>query len=181
MNAMKLPENQNCGPAQYQVNLKSDFFSVDDSGATFSTDRKYRYCLWRFWDLEKPRLIFIGLNPSTANETQKDPTIGRVIEFARSWGYGGVYMLNLFAIVDKYPSVLLSGVDPLGDNDRWLLNFSKMGFDTVFAWGGFKQAEQRAYQVIPLFPEAMCLKKNKNGTPIHPLYVKGDTQPIPFR
>ncbi len=64
--------------------------------AKLSDCRIYRYALWRIWDDAKPLVMFIGLNPSTADETEDDPTIRRCISFAQNWGYGGLYMANLF-------------------------------------------------------------------------------------
>lgn len=150
------------------------------AGAEFSTDRKYRYALWRIWAQSKPLVMFIGLNPSTANETEPDPTIIRVMGFARSWGYGGFYMMNLFGIVSSKPEILVTDPDPLGDNDRWLAEIAAKCERIVFAWGVFKQATHRRKEVAARFPGAYCLKKTKDGHPWHPLYVKGDTQPILF-
>jgi hypothetical protein len=67
------------------------------TGAIFSDCRKYRFALRRNWDESKPYVMFIGLNPSTADEIENDPTINRCISYARSWGYGGLFMANLFA------------------------------------------------------------------------------------
>jgi hypothetical protein len=150
------------------------------AGAEFSTDRKYRYALWRIWDKSKPLVMFIGLNPSTANETEPDPTIRRVINFARDWGYGGFYMMNLFAIVSSKPEVLLTDPDPMGNNYKWLENISEKCDRVVFAWGAFKEAKVRAEEVKSQFPDAYCLKKTKDGHPWHPLYVAANTQPILF-
>ena len=61
----------------------------DGNGAVFSPDRIYRYVLYRVWDEAKPRVMFIGLNPSTADESVDDPTIRRCKRFAADWGYGG--------------------------------------------------------------------------------------------
>ena len=57
-----------------------------NKGAKLSDDKLYRYSLWRIWDDKKPYVLFIGLNPSTADETEDDPTIRRCIGFAESWG-----------------------------------------------------------------------------------------------
>ena len=73
------------------------------SGANFSRCRRYRYTLWRRWDPERPLVMIIGLNPSTADACQDDPTIRRCIGFARVWGYGGLVVTNLF---DKATPVL---------------------------------------------------------------------------
>lgn len=150
------------------------------AGAEFSEDRKYRYVLWRIWDAKKPLVMFIGLNPSTANEVEADPTIRRVIRFATDWGYGGFYMMNLFAIVSSKPEILITDPNPVGDNDRWLGEIAAKCDRIIFAWGVFKQASVRRLEVAAMFPGAYCLKKTKDGHPWHPLYVKADVEPILF-
>lgn len=67
--------------------------------AILSDDRKYRYVLSRNWDETKPTVLFIGLNPSIADESEDDPTIRRCINFAKDWGYGGILMTNLLSFV----------------------------------------------------------------------------------
>lgn len=150
-------------------------------GAEFSPDRVYRYSLWRKWDIDKPTIMFIGLNPSTANEYTDDPTIRRVVSFARSWGYGGVYMMNLFAFVTAYPGELKKVEDPIGKNDYYLQVICTLCTQIVFAWGNFKEATDRAKYVVEKFPSAICLGTNKNGTPKHPLYISSETIPIKFK
>ena len=157
----------------------SDLF--DDNGAEFSKDRKYRYALWRIWDTQKPFLGFIGLNPSRADKSADDPTIRRVKRFATDWGYGGVYMMNLFAWVTPYPEELIKCNDPLGDNDKWLIETSKKCDKIIFAWGSFQEAVERSKYVASLFPDAYALIINNDGSPRHPLYVKADTIPIPYQ
>ena len=73
------------------------------SGADFSECGRYRYKLWRTWDDVRPVVMFIMLNPSTADATADDPTIRRCIGFAHDWGYGGVRVGNLFAWRTPYP------------------------------------------------------------------------------
>lgn len=150
------------------------------AGAEFSDDRKYRYALWRVWDKSKPLVMFIGLNPSTANEIDPDPTITRVKTFAEDWGYGGFYMMNLFGIISSTPKILLSDPDPLGENDKWLWKIAGQCERIVFAWGVFKQARARAEEMKKRFPSAYCLKKTKEGHPWHPLYVAKSTKPIKY-
>jgi hypothetical protein len=150
-------------------------------GADFSPCRKYRYTLWRIWDASKPMIMFIGLNPSTANEYDPDPTITRVIGFATRWGYGGVYMMNLFSLVSSKPKDLLTCADPVNGNDKWLIDISKKSERIVFAWGSFKQAKERSKFVSDMFPEAYALDVNDDGAPQHPLYVKGDIVPVLFK
>jgi len=153
----------------------------NNSGAVFSKDRKYRYVLWRIWDRTKPSVMFIGLNPSNANETNDDPTIRRVVRFARDWGYGSVYMKNLFAYITPDPDELLKCDDPVGYNNRWLKDTEVSKCDLViFAWGSFNVAG-RDKEVIKMFPEGMALKINKDGSPAHPLYLKGNLKPIKYK
>lgn len=155
----------------------SDLFQ--SSGAEFSKDRKYRYVLWRIWD-NRPKVLFIALNPSTANENSDDATIRRIKKFAFDWGYGGVYMMNLFGLVTPYPQELIKHADPIGDNNGWLEKIAPKCEKVIFAWGAFKEAKERSDQVIKMFPDAYALVINSDGSPRHPLYVKGDVKPVPY-
>jgi len=150
------------------------------SGAIFDGTGQYRYSLWRIWDPDKPLVMFIGLNPSTADQENDDPTIRRVRNFAVSWGYGGVYMMNLFAYVTAYPDILKQAADPIRDNDKWLTDISGKCQDIIFSWGAFSEAKQRAKEVIKMFPDALAISINKDGSPGHPLYLKSDLKPIKY-
>lgn len=152
-----------------------------ESTAVFSECRRYRYFLSRIWDKSKPILLFIGLNPSTGNENKDDRTIGRVKQFAYHWGYGGVYMMNLFAWVSKKPSALKTCSDPVGDNDAMLKKIGSLAKDVLFAWGTFKETKGRDMVVIEMFPDAICLGKNADGSPMHPLYIPADRKPEKFK
>lgn len=145
-------------------------------GAEFSEDRKYRYKLWRIWDETKPKAMCIGLNPSTANEGKNDATINNLVSILTILGYGGFYMMNLFAIISSKPEILLTCDDPLGDNENKLAEVAAICDDIIVCWGNFKQAGERIKQVLPNYPNAKCFGFNKNGTPFHPralVYIKG--------
>jgi hypothetical protein len=89
--------------------------------ALLSPDRLYRYTLERVWALDRPKCAFIGLNPSTADESRLDPTLRRCVRFADSWGYGSFVMLNVFAFRTTQPLGLLLANDPVGPaNWMWL-------------------------------------------------------------
>lgn len=150
------------------------------SGAEFSHDRKYRYALWRIWDKEMPSVMFIGLNPSRANESNNDNTITKVSKIAKHNGFGGFYMTNLFAFVTPYPEELPACADPILHNDTWLKKTRAICSKVVFSWGAFPEAQERAKKVIKMFPESFCLKHNKNGSPKHPLYCLDETKLISF-
>lgn len=157
------------------------FDSLGD--AIFSDCRKYRYLLWRQWDENKPCIGFVGLNPSKANEIEPDNTITRVIGFAKSWGFGGVYMMNLFPYVSTDPDKLIEcEKHHLDRNDFIVGQYAHKFAKVIFAWGSFKQvAEDRIKFYIDQFPNGEALIINKNGSPRHPLYVKGDVVPVPFK
>lgn len=148
-------------------------------GAEFSEDGKYRYRLWRIWDDRKPLAMCIGLNPSTANANKDDATIRNLFTILSQLGYGGFYMMNLFAYISSRPDDLLNTIideDKQGDNERHLLEVEKLCDHVIICWGNFKQAKERIKEVLPRYPNAKCFGKNLNGTPFHPralTYIKG--------
>ena len=150
-----------------------------NTGANFSACRKYRYVLWRKWDTSKPYALFIGLNPSTADEIEDDPTINRCINYARDWGYGGLYMANLFAFRATNPDDMMSASDPVGpDNDSWIKKLSHDASIVIAAWGNDGSYNGRSKEVVSMIPSLMCLKINKTGEPAHPLYQPGSATPV---
>ena len=141
--------------------------------ATFSSCRKYRYSLSRIWDKKKKYVLFIGFNPSTADEEVDDPTIRRCVNYAKNWGYGGFMMVNLFAYRTTLPSNLKKVKYTVGkDNDKYIVTLSKKADITVAAWGNNGDFYSRDKEVLSLVPSLMCLKINKSGQPAHPLYLK---------
>ena len=141
--------------------------------ANFSSCRKYRYSLSRIWDKQKKFVLFIGLNPSTADEEMDDPTIRRCSGYAQKWGYGGFMMVNLFAYRTTLPSNLKKVKYPVGsENDKYIVKLSKKADITVAAWGDNGNLYSRDKQILSLVPNLMCLKINKSGQPAHPLYLK---------
>jgi hypothetical protein len=88
--------------------------TAERAGAEFSPCRRYRYALYRDRGaLLGPKVMFVGLNPSTADETVDDPTIRRCIRFARDWGYDGLIMANLYAWRAPKPRDLYATEDQL--------------------------------------------------------------------
>lgn len=151
------------------------------AGAEFSDCRTYRYALWRIWDESKPLVMFVGLNPSTANETSDDPTIRKVMKIAAFNGFGGVYMMNLFAWVTPYPEELIKCADPISENDKWLENTLIKCKEIIFAWGNFEEARYRVFPTCLMNIQAKCLHINKSGTPKHPLYCKDQSPFISYK
>jgi hypothetical protein len=121
------------------------------------------------------------LNPSTADDSIDDPTIRRCIGFAKSWGFGALDVLNIFAYRSTDPAVLRKITDPVGkENDRFIVETTgKRDCELVIAaWGNMGMYASRASNVVKIIPrDVMCLGKTKAGFPRHPLYVHGDTRP----
>ncbi len=149
--------------------------------AILSEDRKYRYVLSRIWDESKSMVMIIGLNPSTADETIDDPTIVRCIDFAKNWGYGGIYMLNLFAFRATLPKDMFSTENPIGDeNDKFIEKYSKLSDKVICAWGNDGKYKNRSQEVLSKIKNKYYLKLNQTNEPAHPLYLRKDLIPIKF-
>lgn len=148
----------------------------EEYNAILSKNGKHRFALWRIWDKELPKIAFIGLNPSTANHLKDDPTIKRVRRFAKDWGYGGFYMLNLFTKVTPNPDDLLIEPNIKMTSNYYLSHYASLSNEICFCWGAFKQAQKRAKEIIEMFPDATTLGYNNNGSPKHPLFVRADTK-----
>ena len=149
--------------------------------------RTYRYQLWREWELPAdetrefgPHLgvaAFIGLNPSTADETKDDATIRKCIGFAKRWGCTALCMVNLFAYRSRNPKLLLNNPDPVGpENDDYLREVSWGAPLVIAAWGAFPQFDARARAVERLFVDLKCLGMSRGGFPRHPLMLPYKTR-----
>lgn len=149
--------------------------------AKFSPCRRYRYTLWRTWPGLTGYVAFIGLNPSTATETEDDPTIRRCIAYAQDWGYSGLCMLNLFAWRDTQPLAMKEQAEPIGvDNDLEIHLACSSAALVVAAWGRHGTHLNRDRDVRLLVPRLHHLKLNSDGTPGHPLYLRKTLKPIPW-
>lgn len=150
--------------------------------AVMSADGLYRYFLSRQLSASKVRVAFVGLNPSTADATSDDPTIRRCRGFAKEWGAGQLWMVNLFAFRSTDPAGLLRTPDPIGaENDAWLEHAVSRAEMVVAAWGNHGALFDRAAIVLSRFPGRFsALGVTKSGMPRHPLYLKSGSACCPF-
>lgn len=147
--------------------------SLWEPATVFSEDRKYRYTLHRSWNPDKPLIAFIGLNPSTADETMDDPTIRRLIGFAQKWGYGGMIVGNIFALRSTDPKKLYKSRDPVGpENDTYLNKIEEVAHTVVACWGIHGKHMGRHTQVKINLRSLRVFGLTKQGFPKHPLYLK---------
>lgn len=161
----------------------------DSSAAYLSEDGLYRYSLRRHVAplTGHGTVTFVMLNPSTADAEQDDPTIRRCIGFARSWGFEWLKVVNLYAYRATDP-VELWALDPyppyakqVGPDNDCIIAKVVGGSDLIVcAWGAGNLSPNREGRVLDLIAAPHCLGLTANGSPRHPLYVRGDTDPIPF-
>lgn len=152
--------------------------SCEKMGATFSSCGKYRYALSRVWGGDGGIVVFVGLNPSTADHEKDDPTIKRCRSFAKSWGFRGMLMLNLFALRETDPKVMKKHPKPIGEeNDIILYSLSLENELTVACWGNDGKHLGRDKEVLKDLKNPHALKITKSGQPWHPLYLDGKLKP----
>ncbi len=161
--------------------MENEYILNSLSGAMFSDDRVYRYTLWRRWvgwrQPDAKLCVFIGLNPSTADEREDDPTIRRCINYAKAWGYDGLVMLNLFAFRATDPVVLKAAPDPVGpENDRVIYQVCQEAPRIVACWGDHGVYKSRDVMVPFLLRDTLrklyCFGRTRSRQPRHPLYLR---------
>ena len=98
--------------------------------------KDYRYSLECQWEDNKDVVTFVMLNPSYADINVCDRTLNRCVEFSKSWGYGKMNVVNLFALRSRNPEYLKRHPDPIGqENDRYILDAVNETDLLIFAWG----------------------------------------------
>jgi hypothetical protein len=154
--------------------------TASDRRTVLSACRLYRYTLWRDWIGGEGYAMFIGLNPSTADE-RDDPTIRRCVALAMSWGYSALCMTNLFAFRTTSPKLMKAAADPIGpDNDTWLESAALSASIVVAAWGVHGGFMGRDFHVRNLIPRLHHIGLTRAGQPRHPLFVLGTATPAPL-
>ncbi len=156
--------------------------TIIKKSAIISEDKTYRYVLSRTLNDTLPKVAFVGLNPSTADEEVDDPTIEKCIKYCKSWGYGGFYMVNLFALRSTDRSQIYNKKDPIGSQNDFHLKevFSKVD-KVICTWGNDGVFKERNKEVLQLISNPFCLQINVTGEPSHPLYLKGNLLPISYQ
>lgn len=157
--------------------------------AQLSGDGLLRYRLDRVWDERCERCLFVMLNPSTADATTDDPTIRRCIAFAKAWGYGGLTVMNLFALRATDPRELADADRAMmgaAANRHMVLTAATSAPVVVCAWGAHGRVLGQGTRMLELLREAghgpklRHLGLTKEGHPRHPLYLRADLMPMAF-
>jgi hypothetical protein len=146
--------------------------------ADISPDGVYRYALSRHLVQRDRAVLFVGLNPSTADTTTDDPTIRRCAGCARLWGFDWLLMGNVYALRSTDPKRLMLVEDPIGPgNEEALKGMTLRAELVVAAWGGNRlhaSAAKIAAWILSL-EHTRCLGENQDGYPKHPLYSSQET------
>jgi hypothetical protein len=153
-------------------------------GAKLSPCKRYRYYISRIWDPspESGYVLFIGLNPSTADHTKDDATVRRWRSLAKEWGYGGFYAINLYAFRATKQTELWKAEDPVGAKTNfWIEVIMKRCVYALACWGvgdRMKRGPKVARLLSKRFMEIHCLTKTNEGHPHHPLRLSKSLQPV---
>lgn len=160
--------------------LIPDRATREHSGAVISDDGKYRYLLWRDWEITRPLVTWIMYNPSTAGAVVNDPTIRRCIGLSAAQGFGGIEVVNLYAYRVTNPKeidrIKAYGGDVFGPlNDEYIQAACPPLRSVIAAWGANGSWPYgKGFQMF-------CFGQASNGQPRHPLYLKADSKLEPFR
>lgn len=165
-----------------------------EKGATVSADGRYRYRLWREWrDIMTPRehwrwlgakdgaghelgepkaVLFIMLNPSTADGDVDDPTIRKCVGFAKALCYDRLEVVNLFAHRATKPQDMKHSDDPVGhENQGYVEDAADRAGKIICAWGTHGGHINQDETMLGWLAGRTCwaLGTTKDGFPLHPL------------
>lgn len=151
------------------------------SGAVISPCGLYRYRLWRDLGLGAGRCLFVCLNGSTADATTNDPSVRRMMGFARQWGFRFLDIGNLFGWRSIHPEVLPTIIDPIGpENDEHVLSMASAADRVIVAWGNHGKLHSRGTIMLKMLreygPPPRCFRITNEGQPEHPLYQRADAE-----
>jgi hypothetical protein len=152
--------------------------------AVISDCGKFRYRLWRKWAEGSP-LLFVMLNPSTADAEEDDPTIRRCLKFAQAHAFGELEVVNLFAYRATDPADLKAAGYPVGpDNDAYIAAAVADSAAVCVAWGSHAAGLVRPgivlQQLVALGVKPQCLRITRSGYPQHPLMLPSSCRLMPF-
>jgi hypothetical protein len=156
--------------------------------ALISPCERYRWTLDREVDPSgKTTLLWIMLNPSTADAWKDDPTIRKCRGFTQRLGFHRMRVVNLYGWRATKPHNLRLAGDPVGT-----LNDSHVGFEmntadmVIVAWGGHTLPRsvtptkaERIRSIVGMAGRSQalwCLGTTKDGSPRHPLMLPYETK-----
>ena len=145
---------------------------------------EYRYYLSRRWGGGKS-MVFILLNPGTADELYDDPITEKCIAIAKRHGCTAIEVVCVYGFVAKNVRDLHHADDPIGPDNLHHVAFALNGplRPVVCAWGsGASQDDADHIMSYLLYQRisAKCLGMDEHGNPLHPLTLADNTKLEPF-
>ena len=159
-------------------------------GATISDCGLYRWSLTRDWtppNSPSRPILWIGMNPSTADDKFDDPTCRREVNFSKSWGFSKYIKGNMLGYRSTDPTNL--PFDPNEaegpENREHLLEMATQVEAIILCYGNLpsryhEKIGETVAELRKLPVALLCLGKNQNGSAKHPLYLSGQTLPQPY-
>lgn len=161
------------------------------NGAVLSSCKTYRYRLDRWWS-DGDCVVWVMLNPSTADASVDDQTIRKCVGFSKLWGYGRLVVVNLFALRSTDPTALARSTDAFGvQNDYYIAQAMESAAEVIVAWGcqqhmSTEKLKRRPAQLAEFIKalrpdvEVNCLGYRKDGAPRHPVMLPYSTERQPW-
>lgn len=142
---------------------------------------------------DRPLMLVVGHNPSTADARKNDPTVLRWLHFALSWGHGGFIAVNLYPFRSSSPTECRRWQKDM-DVDK-LLAIMDRNIDVVLeqralcsravaCWGKVDPDAVALRNIIePLREPLYCFGTNDDGSPKHVMArgahrVENSQQPV---
>lgn len=145
--------------------------------AVQSADNRFRFRLSRYLSMGDRTVVFVGLNPSTADANNDDPTIRKCAGFARLWGFNHLVMVNIYAWRATRPKDLLAQMErdiAVPQNEEEVRIATDTADLVIAAWGATKLRlkGQALANTVACLPHTRVLRfTEKTQKPEHPLYV----------
>lgn len=156
--------------------------------ALFVGDRdEHRLELWRIWGDPKPFVLWIGMNPSTAEADVDDNTVRIEQRFSREWGFAAYCKTNVMSYRVTNPAGLLQpGVNPADQRNLDIILGLAQQAGTVVLTIGSLPPRLRPYgeTVVRVLANAgiqmKCLGVTADGSPRHVRGLPARAEPQPF-
>lgn len=158
--------------------------------ATFERrERRVRYALTRMWDTTKPLALYIGVNPSTASESEDDPTVRKLIGFSAQKGLGGFMLCNILPYVTPHITQLRFRevqASHMEKNEATIRDLARGVSMIIPCWGSRDKLPKRMLPYVDAMQTIlgdleqhvpmMAFGFTKSGDPKHPLMLAYNTQ-----
>lgn len=162
---------------------------LDVHGDAQFSDPQHRQLMRRWLGDRFPDryIMFIGMNPSTADATVNDPTCAREWNFAVREGYTAMIKANVGDYRATDPKALLAdGVVAASEHNLPAIRTAAANASIVVLCHGRlnKALVEPARQIVDALHhdgiKLWCFGKNADGSPKHPLYLRLETPLVPY-